>query len=756
MKSLFILILGILLISFVSATSVGIQDSDITEGVVIYEEPEIPTDYSILDVHSADFWDALDTPADIEYSDVGGDSFWDANVDLGIYGLTAGNIFSDAYNSDDGHNMFDWDAGNNEIDLGHNLEGVGWNISADWFKGKYNWTSGDNWNIFDGSTLTFNETKFDAVYHNPTQALAVIGTIDGGTLEDVQHSDAKYDGTTFNFSEEVGGLDLRINFTGLSVDTFKRGIMRYKTSSLKGDFPLVQMWSYGEGVWEDYPYLVDSDTFATMTQPVFDGEDHIQDGVAQMRIYKPASGNTQNHYYVDWIAIVSGIGLPSGEEVDPIFNIWLHNASLKSNLNGSGYNLTGLGYLEIEGNLNVTGTITGEQITSTDDIDMAGTFTNVMGATDTNGIDQTLTYTGSAEASMINNIGVCDTASSNAGVYLSGMKNTITNNHIMTGSEMFVFQITQGILNTVNIDGDHTASPSALFIEQTQGIYNQVAEAPRTLSTGGTSDQVLIYGIYNEVKDSVWVDYDSAGKTLNKKFVGMYNTVTANRQTLTAGTLNLEWMGERISVLGDTTGTTNTAYGIKIDNVEGADTNWAYYNDALGVDNYMGSDNSVSKWGTTDTDLQIFSDGTNPAYNTTGVHNFYNSTGWGTVVTGKLVEMYSLFDKSQGSALDLIKDSDEYRNPDGSINHESHFSSVPIKVKDPDNCWEVIDKYCNDFGCVKEEPKNMKDYEIIYREECGTKTEYGFDVFKRIDTLEQAIYEIKTETCLKDNTWSWC
>jgi len=157
----------------------------------------------------------------------------------------------------------------------------------------------------------FNESKFDPLYHNPTQAVAITGVIDGGTLTNVQHTDQQYDGITFNFSEEVGGLDLRLNFTGLTITNFKRGIMRYKTSNLKGDFPLVQMWCYVHEIWEDYPQVSTSETFHTMTHPVFFGNNHIEDGVAQMRIYKDG-GNTQNHYYVDWVSIVSGIGLPSG------------------------------------------------------------------------------------------------------------------------------------------------------------------------------------------------------------------------------------------------------------------------------------------------------------------------------------------------------------------------------------------------------------------------------------------------------------
>ncbi len=143
MKKILILIFGILfLISLISAPSVG--TSDMTKGKVVYTPPEAPINYSTITTNysttcgEADFWDALDTPADIEYSDVGGDSFWDSNVDLGIRSITAGNIFSDAYNSDDGHNMFDWDDANNEIDLGHNLEGEDWNITADYFYGSWN------------------------------------------------------------------------------------------------------------------------------------------------------------------------------------------------------------------------------------------------------------------------------------------------------------------------------------------------------------------------------------------------------------------------------------------------------------------------------------------------------------------------------------------------------------------------------------------------------------------------------------------
>ena len=181
----------------------------------------------------------------------------------------------------------------------------------------FNWTSGDDWNLFDGATLEFNISKLSTIYYNATQATAVEGTVDGGTLADTQHKDGNYDGKTFNFSETAGspGLDMRINFT--DVPAFTSGVMRYKTSSLAGDYPIVQLWSYDDLDWHDFPAVIESESFATMTQGVFDNVEHLQDGVVQMRLYKASNGNTNNHYYIDWVSISKGYGTPAGEEIDP-------------------------------------------------------------------------------------------------------------------------------------------------------------------------------------------------------------------------------------------------------------------------------------------------------------------------------------------------------------------------------------------------------------------------------------------------------
>jgi len=191
------------------------------------------------------------------------------------------------------------------------------NVNAStWWAGVSGWV--DDWLIQTGDDLDFNDSKLSTTYYNATQSQTVAGTVNAGTLADTQHQDAIYDGVTFNFTEVSGspGLDLRINFTGIS--SFNQGVIRYKTSSLSGAYPLIQMWNYDSSAWEDYPAVGESASFATITQPVFDSSEHISGGVVQMRIYKSVNGNINNHYYVDWIAISKGYGTPSGEEVDPL------------------------------------------------------------------------------------------------------------------------------------------------------------------------------------------------------------------------------------------------------------------------------------------------------------------------------------------------------------------------------------------------------------------------------------------------------
>jgi len=216
---------------------------------------------------------------------------------------------------------------NQDINIGSN------DLTAKWFKGKFNWTT-DDWHSFNGYHLTFNESKLSSTYYNPTNTEIIRGTLNGGNITLIQHPDGNYDGVTLNISEASGspGLDIRINIT--NVDDFNRGIIRYETSSLSGDYPIRQLWNYDTSSWEDYPPVGEIVDFIIVTEPIFDSSRYLRNGTVQMRFYKASNGNTQNHYYIDWFALVKGYGTPSGQEVDP------YSFHKEKNLDNSGYNIT--------------------------------------------------------------------------------------------------------------------------------------------------------------------------------------------------------------------------------------------------------------------------------------------------------------------------------------------------------------------------------------------------------------------------------
>lgn len=118
----------------------------------------------------------------------------------------------------------------------------------------------------------------------------------------------------------------------------------------------------------------------------------------------------------------------------------------------------------------------------------------------------------------------------------------------------------------------------------------------------------------------------------------------------------------------------------------------------------------------------------------------------------------SVYDKTEGSALDLIKDADELIDIKGNIIHENFYGyagkinvtdySIPVIV-------EIFEEVCEDDICedvIKEETT------YPYKKEVGQVS-----LGSEIDVLRQAVYELKTENdlikselCKKDITYSWC
>ena len=93
----------------------------------------------------------------------------------------------------------------------------------------------------------------------------------------------------------------------------------------------------------------------------------------------------------------------------------------------------------------------------------------------------------------------------------------------------------------------------------------------------------------------------------------------------------------------------------------------------------------------------------------------------------------SVFDKSQGNALDKIKDAGDYLI-DGKINHSAFYGYVSYEYDD-----------CKLTGDGEDQ-----------QEICETKIEEGVSLDKEVELLRQAVYELKTELCNKDNSYEFC
>lgn len=213
--------------------------------------------------------------------------------------------------------------------------------------GTYDWTSGDNWNIFDGHELTFNVSKLSTTYYAVNSSALYVGTLTGGSLLDTVHTDGHYDSVTVNISETAGSpaLEMRMNFT--DIDSFNQGIIRYKTSDLVGEAATIQIWDYNLLAWESYPEITESEEFKIIERPIFDYTKYVQGGLVQMRIYKSSNGNTNNDYFFDWITIAKGFGTPAGEEVDPVSFHKTGSIPMEGNADWGNYNLTNVQELNI-------------------------------------------------------------------------------------------------------------------------------------------------------------------------------------------------------------------------------------------------------------------------------------------------------------------------------------------------------------------------------------------------------------------------
>ena len=232
----------------------------------------------------------------------------------------------------------------------------------DWFFGKFNWTSGDDWNIFDGSTLTFNESKLVGDFWFFYEEDLVSGTA-LGTLSLTQQYD-DYDGISYNLTEAVpDGLEYYANTSANVTTDVNKICIRYIAT---GDDFDVSIWDISLDDWEGYMALTPNTDFAWKCVDIRDSADHLVDNKIMIKIVDAYSASVQHKLKIDAMYVSSGYTPRIGNEVDPIFGSWLLNPIFEHNINATNINYTSTGRVTASignfttlfaGNVNVSGVL---------------------------------------------------------------------------------------------------------------------------------------------------------------------------------------------------------------------------------------------------------------------------------------------------------------------------------------------------------------------------------------------------------------
>lgn len=322
-----------------------------------------------------------------------------------------------------------------------------------------------------------------------------------------------------------------------------------------------------------------------------------------------------------------------------------------------------------------------------------------------------------------------------------------------------------------------------------------LSKTTQTGNTGiGRSSLIRNGGTYNTAVGS-----DSGGYT-----TGSYNAIlgegagegTSGQSTYSDCVLIGREAGEELTTgtdntfigyqAGDdvTTGSSNILIGHGIDATGVGASNELNIGDVLKGSLTSGSENlsfphDRNFYFGEDNDAYIGWDGTNLVINTnvSGGEGASSGLAWFShnLSAAGYVTRTSVYDKTQGDALDKIMDADDYLSA-GVIDHSEFYGYTTYEVTDWDSCGQVY-QYTTYCWNVTEQPDEVYNFEVeiseecgqvlpkgmvenyhedIYKTVCGTKIEEGVILNSEIDVLRQAVYELKTELCNHDATYSWC
>lgn len=159
---------------------------------------------------------------------------------------------------------------------------------------------------------------------------------------------------------------------------------------------------------------------------------------------------------------------------------------------------------------------------------------------------------------------------------------------------------------TINDDATFSTASTGYIQNKQIGYYNRMDNDSTFTSTGAVQSYLWTAGVY------------------------VLNDITP---TLSSGNLNVQNFGVVVDLQGSVTGT-STNKGINIARVSGADNDYGIY-DASGARWAIDGDNQKVQIGETNTDLEIYSDGTNARLDATG-DIMLNASGGDVNITGNL------------------------------------------------------------------------------------------------------------------------
>ena len=238
---------------------------------------------------------------------------------------------------------------------------VGGNVTARWFNGKFNWTTIDGWNSFDGSILTFNETKLDnklaTIEYNASTITTLVGNLDSGVLSDVLVRDDIF----YNVSEVTGspGFNIQLNYTGVA--NFNDIVTRLNYDGSAAHDVVIEILDCVAGVYDTKIEFMDTDGVVDIIEEILDPIDYICgiDQNVSLQIRHASSGNPAHNIFIDGVHLVKGVTTASPNEIDPLSLHRSGDVINEGNQNWGGFNLTDVdsGFFT---ELNVTGNLTAD------------------------------------------------------------------------------------------------------------------------------------------------------------------------------------------------------------------------------------------------------------------------------------------------------------------------------------------------------------------------------------------------------------